>query len=722
MSDININLFEHSEYNTLLNNVSGGAVSNIYKRINPYQKGILEPIEMLDENYTDPRYTLSRYDGCKVISAKYNFYTSASQYKFPTENQSVYWDGDDSYGKTAAVDYNVVKFAFSNNINKKNLNFYDKAVVNIKYLINESGSITELSTANNNLFEVQNMYKKGDKVTLSLMDKYNPTNQSTLDGDKIVFEGGFSYSPLMYRELGEPMNFTYVEPVTTTENRLGIRAVNTSSILWKTIGDTNGEFTTIPGGNNIFTINSNNVTTPLSLSKGLSTNWPYSKIALSDYLLGDYKDYLGQYRKIGSHDTSADNPGYYTIDYFLPASTGSANGGYGTNDMTGKIQVINNSSEYYTYVQAPRSSTYTINVDIPIKVKATNPEPTGVFGIGVRQQENGPSIVKVIGILEVQKDGSPTWSYLDNTNPSNPVPYGYTTFTATNIPIASGGRSATGTTRALVDEANSFLYFPEDTVGGNVNGKYVTPFFEGRCQIIKKDIQLKTNDKIRLKFYFAEVTTFFRRSENIYFEVASGDNSKSYFEVFDKNNSDTVLLTTATIPETPAMFTVEPDNRTITFNDSASIMYKKVIFEPQDVANPKSLANLYSAVDYPFEFKQYDILRFSKFYTINSKYYYILEVIDPIIIQVGNVDTVQRPLQIVLSEEFDPNTISTDSFAFFRKSPDETCVMINFKKREGLTSNALLLPFNLDDGIRKNIGNIIAPLKDTVLSKVLVIG
>jgi hypothetical protein len=76
----------------------------------------------------------------------------------------------------------------------------------------------------------------------------------------------------------------------------------------------------------------------------------------------------------------------------------------------------------------------------------------------------------------------------------------------------------------------------------------------------------------------------------------------------------------------------------------------------------------------------------------------------------------------VLDRQYLPNTISTGSFAFFRKSPDETCVMINFKKREGLTSNALLLPFNLEEDMRKNIGNIIAPLKDTVLSKVLVIG
>jgi hypothetical protein len=709
MNDININLFEHSEFNTLLNNVSGGAVSNIFKKINPYQPGVLEPVQMLDENYTDPRFTLPRYEGCKTTSAKYNVYT----------------EGDKSYGKTAAIDYTVGKFAFSNNINKKNLNFYDKAVVNIKYLIDVTGSIIELSTANTNIFEVQNMYKKGDKVTLSLMDKYNPTNQSTLDGDKTVFEGGFSYSPIIYREIGEVMNFTYIEPVTTTQNRLGVRAVSTSSIVWKTIGDTNGEFTTNPNAGTIFTVNGVNKTTPLTVGiKVQSNNWPYLKIPLTDYnrnaagVNTPYKDYLYQTHYIGSQDISADNPSFYSIDYFLPSETGSANGGYGTNDVIGKFQVINNSSEYYAYLVAPRSSDYSVNIDIPIKIKARNAETPGERG-----EEKGPSIVKVIGILEVQKSGTSTWEYLDYSNSANPTPYGYTRFSATNIPRANGGREATGTTRALINEENSFIYMSADTAATTVNGIYVSPFYEGRCQLLNHKIKLSINDKIRLKVYFAEVTTFFRRNDNISFEVPSGDSSKSYFEVYDLNNSDTTLLTTATIVDSPPIFTTEPDNITLTFSDTASLFYKNVIFEPQDTTNPKAIpASLYSAVDFPFEFKKYDILRFTKFFTINPEYYYILEVNDPVTQQIGNVTSVLKPLQIVLDRQYIPNTVSTGSFAFFRKSPDETCVMINFKKREGLTSNALLLPFNLEENMRKNIGNIIAPLKDTVLSKVLVVG
>ena len=40
-----------------------------------------------------------------------------------------------------------------------------------------TGSLTELSTKNDNLFEVQSMYKHGDNLYVSLLDKINPTNQ-----------------------------------------------------------------------------------------------------------------------------------------------------------------------------------------------------------------------------------------------------------------------------------------------------------------------------------------------------------------------------------------------------------------------------------------------------------------------------------------------------------------------------------------------------------------
>jgi hypothetical protein len=715
-SSIDYNFFDRSIYNTTINNVSASQVSVLFKRINPYQLGMLEPVEIMDEKYSDPRYTRPRYDGSKTISSIYNFYRA----------------GDTSYGKTAAVDFNAEKFAFANSINKKNLNFYDKTTVNIKYLIDATGSITELSRRNYHLFEVQNIYKKGDLVNVSLMDKLNPTNQASLDGDKVIWEGGFSYSPIIFREINENLNFTYIEPTETTEKRLGVKAVNTSGYLFQTLGDADGvlagNFTTTTAANPKVSFKINGIAqTGISFSqkKIESINWPYLQIPLTDYASSTtlYKDYTNSSRNIGTHNTSADNPNFYSLDWFIPGSTSEAEGGYITDDFTGKLTVVQSGTEYYSYVTAPRTSTYKVNIDLPIRTKATNPE-TG----GERGEEKGPAIVKIVGILEVQKAGSSTWTYLDNSNPGSPVPYGITTFTATNIPIASGGRSATGTTRALVNESKSFLYFPENTIGGTYNGRTISPFFEGRCQLFGKEVFLNQNDKLRIRFYFAEVTTFFRRCENIYFEMQVGNKSSAYFEVWDKVTANTTQVTTTTIvadPLTP-LLKPAPDNKTVVFSDEASTLWNRAFFEPPDSSNPASISNSYSAVEYPFYLKVYDVIRFTQFNAIKPDYYIVMEVIEPQIqaISTGTVTSyiVSRPASIVLDRPYNPNQITGASFAILRKVEDETVIILDFKKKDGLPSNAFMIPYNIKDEIKKDIGNIVAPLKDTILSKVLIIG
>jgi hypothetical protein len=717
MSDINLNIFEHSDFNTLLNNVSSSLYSNIYRKINPDNNSILELVELQDSNYDKQSYIRPRYEGSKTTSLKYNVYTSESVL-FKNGIDVINWAGDTSFGKTAAVDYNVEKFAFSNNVVKTSLNFYDKTIINIRFLIDETGSLVELNNSNRNIFEVQSMFKKGDIVTVSLMDKYNPSNQNTLDGDKVVFEGGFAYNPIIYREASENLVFTYLEPKETVESKLGTRIVNTSGYLWRTVGDLNQEFTSPPNNITIIsTVNGTPTTNQFSFTKTVSTAWPYGRMPLSAYQVGRYKDYLNQYRNIGSHDTEADDPSFYTIDWFIPNGTDTAQGGYLSNNMTGKVNTVTSPPNQYTYVEAPVSSTYAINIDVPFKIKNTNRE-TG----GERGNEKGPSIVKVIGVLEVQRSGTSTWDYLDTTDVSNIKPFGYTKIKATNIPIATGGRQATGTTRALVDEENSFLYFPEDTVGGTVGTRYISPYFEIRCQLLNHKVALKQGDKIRVKFYFAEVTTFFRRSENIYFEIPIGDNSQTYFEVYDAVNSQITLQETETITSDIPLFTLDSDNKTLVFSTAASLLYNKAIFEPQNLDNPQSVGNLYTFVENIFKFEEYDVVRFTPFYSIDPEYFYILEVIEPDIVLINGVESVVSPLKITFNKEFLPGTISTSYFAFFRKSPDETSVIINFRKKDGQTSNAYLLPFNLKDSIRKDIGNITGPLKDTILAKVLLVG
>lgn len=713
-SSIDHNFFDRSVFNTTINNVSASQVSKLFKRINPYQVGMLEPVEILDDNYSDPRYTRPRYDGSKTISSIYNFYTP----------------GDTSYGKTAAIDFNAEKFAFANSINSKNLNFYDKTTVNIKYLIDATGSITELSKKNYHLFEVQNIYKKGDLVNVSLMDKLNPTNQSSLDGDKVIWEGGFSYSPIIYREVGENLTFTYIEPTETTENRLGLKAINTSGYLFQTIGDADGSlpgnFTTTTTINPkvIFKIDGiADTAQSFSQARVPSVNWPYLKMPLTYYIYETFKDYTNSKYTIPYNKQQFDDgASYYSLDWFLPDDTTEAAGGYRTDDFSQKLQVNKDGTEWYSYVIAPRTSTYKVNVDLPIKLKALNQ-------MSSRSEEKGPAIVKIIGILEVQKSGTTDWSYLDYTNPANPVPYGYTTFTATNIPKGNGGTARVDTVTPLVNESKSFIKLSADTIATTYNGNSLSPYYEGRCQLIEKEVKLDQDDLLRVRFYFAEVTTFFRRSNDIYFEIQPGDVSKAFFEVFDKITSNTTQVITKTIGLDPnyPIFRPYSDNRTVVFSNESSLLWGKSIFEPQDISNPASISNNYSNVEYPFSVNLYDVIRFTQFNAIRPEYYTVMDVIEPQIQATtsGTVTTyiVTRPASIVLDRKYNSNQINgATSFAILRKVEDETTIILDFKKKDGLPSNAFMIPYNIKPEIKKEIGNIVAPLKDTILSKVLIIG
>ena len=217
--NINTNTFLHSDWNVLLNNVSKSIVSNYRQKIE-YIWGttgsILSPVELQDSYLSLRSYNVSRYEGSKVTSLLYNTYTSASNT----------YAGDDSFGKTAAIDRNSYKFAWVKTIESRSLDFYDKTKIQLKYLIDGNSSVTELNAANKNLFEVQNTFKSGKPTTVSVTDIYKPSNQKKLDGTKTIFKGGFSYSPILFRENYETVTVRFDEPYSSSLEPFEINARN----------------------------------------------------------------------------------------------------------------------------------------------------------------------------------------------------------------------------------------------------------------------------------------------------------------------------------------------------------------------------------------------------------------------------------------------------------------------------------------------------------------
>jgi len=90
---IDYNLFNHSDYNVLLNNVSSSRLSSDRLLVETQEftsYKLLVPVELQDSYESLTSYRLSRHDGVKLQAAEYNTYNSSS---------------DVSYGHTSTIDY-----------------------------------------------------------------------------------------------------------------------------------------------------------------------------------------------------------------------------------------------------------------------------------------------------------------------------------------------------------------------------------------------------------------------------------------------------------------------------------------------------------------------------------------------------------------------------------------------------------------------------------------
>jgi hypothetical protein len=185
-----LNAFNHSEFNVLLNNVSASRLS-ITRQDIEYIFGttgsILTPAYLQDTNESLTTYNRARYEGTKVSSLLYNTYTSAS-----TD-----YSGDSSYGKTAAIDKNARKIGIFTEI-QTSLFLPGRNKTALKYLIDEFGELTELNQRNAHWEDVQRTFIAGDYLNISQFDNQKFSNQKSTDGNKLIFDSGYSYNPILY--------------------------------------------------------------------------------------------------------------------------------------------------------------------------------------------------------------------------------------------------------------------------------------------------------------------------------------------------------------------------------------------------------------------------------------------------------------------------------------------------------------------------------------------
>jgi hypothetical protein len=203
-SEVLLDLDYNSNQNTPVNygivtySISQSQVDNFStytNASNPYA-------QVQDYNYNLKRSLLPRYIGSETVSTTYNTYTN----------------GDKSYGKTAAIDKGKYQYAYLVDIYNASRYMPKRSNAQIKYLIDNNENVLNLTKANQNIFEVQNVYKSGQTTDISLFeyDELNPYSQQLANNPTVqIYEGGFRYLPILHNLSGssDPQIFDIDNPI-----------------------------------------------------------------------------------------------------------------------------------------------------------------------------------------------------------------------------------------------------------------------------------------------------------------------------------------------------------------------------------------------------------------------------------------------------------------------------------------------------------------------------
>jgi hypothetical protein len=183
--------------------------------------GFATPSTVPQSNYTTRRITSPRYIGKELTSAEFNEYTG------PTTNftsslglQIGSYPGDIAYGKTSNVGNPAVNFVFFEYLVGSSPEWggpgvEGKTIVNIKYIIDENGNVTQpVNDVNGiNLGTIQQTFNGKDNAVVLLDDNDAfGVNFSGLNGPWSIFKSGYRIEPIIYTQTG----ITYVPAISFT--------------------------------------------------------------------------------------------------------------------------------------------------------------------------------------------------------------------------------------------------------------------------------------------------------------------------------------------------------------------------------------------------------------------------------------------------------------------------------------------------------------------------
>jgi hypothetical protein len=675
---IDINKFNHSEFNVTLNNVSENRTSISRAKIEDKYNSSLQiigtltsSVELQDSNESLLGYKNSRYDGTRLSSLKYNTYTTSS---------STY-TGDTSFGKSAVIDRNNVKFGTVRSVNAKNINFRDKSNIRLKYLVTKDSDLNELNLENKKWFEVQNTFKAGENLIISLSDPSK--DKSRFSGEKTIWQSGYSYDPIIYRESNETLYFEYTSSIGTYNTRLGVKALTTSSFRYEYVGnqiaippDQPTYPTTVLGqdsSQHMYKWYRNGATTFTAGSPMASTvyntgSWMHQAIAGLNATTTQM-DLTGSTGTVSN--VTFDNRNYQLVYGFDLLDFAKVD--YNSEYNADTYQTLN--SKYYLY-KTQRSSTYVISGSVNFNIRG-NDTGTG--------DQVGPSVFRAVCIAEKTLTPSEeySWTHVAHT---------------TLVPVANYlYQSVFGSDRLKYNKDQSTIWFDNDMLA--------TATFKLN---VETTATIDAGYYIRFRFYWVDLNGAFAPTP-----TSGGANdlnfsldSNSSFEIYDNLTPKINYITTGSIDQSASLFTLATtnvSNDTLVFNSTTfnQFLYKSY-FIPSSV-----FSSSYTTPIDLISFNAQDLVRAGRFDDPGNKYYNVV-----------TSSIISGEYKVVVDNSIDTTLMSgAQNFAILRKKPDETSIYINNAKDPGdQTSKMYIIPTDLSGSIKDDIGNILKKLDPNIIS------
>lgn len=196
--------FYNSDYYAIPNNENANRDNTFLKDIdyssNPNYpvnrtaiiSGSAIPAQTPDSNYTTARIINPRYEGSRVSSADYNFYTAPTSSTTFQNGDTGSWGGDISYGKTATIDKNPIYFAHFKT-SKQSKEYWNTYTFEIDALIesprdnvvgeNQETSTIKIEGQNNKLLDISSTFEKNRQVSVNYENRTYSGNSLQIEID-----------------------------------------------------------------------------------------------------------------------------------------------------------------------------------------------------------------------------------------------------------------------------------------------------------------------------------------------------------------------------------------------------------------------------------------------------------------------------------------------------------------------------------------------------------